>query len=141
MKALHTSLLFFALSALFIQANAQAPAGPPPGAGMGAPAGAGQTEAKPPVIDSFKYEGNTKISTAALLQDTGMKVGVTISKELVGGELQRIVALYKAAGHEMAVSPDIQHPADGHVTVTFKINENGKGGDAGAAPGSPPAAK
>jgi outer membrane protein assembly factor BamA len=121
--------ILLSLTLVALHANAQAPAG-----GTGAPAGAAQEEANPPVIDSFKYEGNTKISTAALLKDSGMKVGVKITKALVGGEIQRVAALYKQAGHEVAISPDIQHPADGHVTVTFKINENGKGGDAGAAP-------
>lgn len=89
----------------------------------------------PPVIDSVSYSGNAKISTAELVRDATLKAGMNISKEGMQGELQRVIAIYKKHGLDLAVSPDIQHPADGHVTVTLKIDENGHGGDAGAAPG------
>jgi hypothetical protein len=95
-------------------------------------------EANPPVIDSIAYQGNKKIATEVIAKDAAIKAGVKINKEMVGGEIQRIVALYKKSGYDLSVSPDIQHPADGHVTVTFLINEDGKGGDGGAAPGGPP---
>lgn len=127
-------------------AAAQAPGGAPPAggppSGMSAP-GADQPEANPPVIDSVTVQGNNKITTAALMKDTTIKLGVKVSKPLVRGELDRITAVYKKAGYDMSVAPDIAHPADGHVTITFKIDENGKGGNAGPAPaagsaGSPP---
>lgn len=129
-----TTLLAAAVSAvLTLHAQAQAPGGALPG--MGAPAGAEQEEANPPVIDSFTYAGNKKITTAGLSKDSTMKTGVKITKAMVGGEIERIIALYKKAGYDLAISPDIQHPADGHVTVTFKIDENGKGGNAGPVAG------
>jgi hypothetical protein len=109
---------------------------PPPGAPPGgAPPQA--AEANPPVIDSIAYQGNKKIATAVIAKDAAIKAGVKINKDMVGGEIQRIVALYKKSGYDLSVSPDIAHPADGHVTVTFIINEDGKGGDGGAAPGGP----
>ncbi|MFT3906155.1 MAG: POTRA domain-containing protein [Steroidobacteraceae bacterium] len=120
---------------LWQTALAQAPAAPPGGA---PPAGAQQAEANPPVIDSVSYSGNKKISSAELAKGCLVKVGVKINKEMVGAEIDRVVALYKKAGYDLAISPDIQHPADGHVTVTFKIDENGKGGNAGPAAGGPP---
>ena len=128
-------LLTVSTAALFfVSAHAQMPPreGPPP-EGMGGPGGMA-AETNPPVIDAFSFEGNRKISTQALLKDSSIEPGMTISKQLVGGEIQRIVALYNMAGYDLAISPDIQHPADGHVVITFKIDENGSGGDAGAAP-------
>ncbi|HTP38149.1 MAG TPA: POTRA domain-containing protein [Steroidobacteraceae bacterium] len=88
-----------------------------------------------PVIDSVSYSGNSKVSTAELAQGATLKAGMNISKEGMKSELDRVIAIYKKHGLDLAVSPDIQHPADGHVTVTLKIDENGHGGDAGAAPG------
>jgi outer membrane protein assembly factor BamA len=99
----------------------------------------GQSEANPPVIDSVSYAGNTKLSNTLLAQGSTIKPGAHVSKELVGGEIDRIVSLYKKAGYELSISPDIQHPAAGHVAITFRIDESGKGGNSGPAAGSPSA--
>jgi hypothetical protein len=100
----------------------------------------GATEAMPPVIDAVGYSGNHKISTAIIERGATIKPGTPISRALVGDEIRRIIALYKQSGFELSIAPNIQHPAAGHVTVQFMIDENGKGGDSGAAPaGGPPA--
>jgi hypothetical protein len=128
--------LTLALYVMSAQAQ-QGPGGPGgPGASMGPGAG-GQPEANPPVIDSVNYAGNAKLSSAVLAKDSTIKPGAQISKELVGGEIDRIIGLYKKAGNDLAISPDIQHPTAGHVAITFRIDENGKGGNAGPAPGAP----
>lgn len=121
-----------------MNAHAQQGSGGPggPGAPMGPGAG-GQPEANPPIIDSVNYAGNTKLSSAVLAQGSTIKPGVQVSRELVKGEIDRIVDLYRKAGYDLAISPDIQHPAVGHVTITFRIDESGKGGNAGPAGASP----
>jgi hypothetical protein len=139
--------LAFGLALAFCVVNAlaqQGPGGPggpggPPGAPMG-PGSGGQPEANPPIIDSVSYAGNTKFSSAVLAQGSTIKPGVAVSRELVRGEIDRIVGVYKNAGYDLAISPDIQHPAAGHVAITFRIDESGKGGNAGPAPASPGAA-
>jgi len=92
----------------------------------------------PPVIDAVSYAGNTRIGAAQLARGSQLLPGLAISKPLVKAELERVTGLYRQIGRDIAVSPDIAHPADGHVTVTVRIDESGKGGDAGAA-GAPPA--
>jgi hypothetical protein len=116
---------------------APAQQGPGPSPSAGPPA---QGETSPPVIDSITYAGNSKISTASLAAGSSLKAGTIISKELVGAEIERIVALYRKAGYDLAISPRVDHPAAGHVTVKFLIDENGKGGEAGPAPAPPGAA-
>jgi hypothetical protein len=107
----------------------------------GAPMSPGAAEATPPLIDAVSYSGNHKISTAVLTKDSSIEAGVPISRALVGNEIKRVIALYRQAGLDLSISPNIQHPAAGHVTVEFQIDENGKGGDSGAAPaGTPPGA-
>jgi hypothetical protein len=133
-KARHLALgLTLALCVMNIQAQ-QGPGGP--GSPMG-PGPAGQPEANPPVIDSVSYSGNTKLSSAALAQGSTITPGLMVSRALVGGEIDRIVGLYKKAGYDLAISPDIQHPAAGHVTITFRIDESGRGGNSGPAAASP----
>jgi hypothetical protein len=101
------------------------------------PGPGGAPEANPPVIDSVSYAGNTKLSSALLAQGSTIKPGAHVSRELVGGEIDRIVGLYKKAGYDLSISPDIQHPAAGHVAITFRIDESGKGGNSGPATGPP----
>jgi hypothetical protein len=84
------------------------------------------------------YSGNHKISTAVLAQGSTIKAGPAISRELAGGEIRRIIGLSKQAGFNLSIAPNIQHPAAGHVTVEFQIDENGSGGDSGAAPARAP---
>jgi len=139
-KARHL-VLGLTLALCVINIHAQQGSGGPgepgaPGSPMG-PGPAGQPEANPPVIDSVGYAGNTKFSSAVLAQGSTIKPGVRVSRELVGGEIDRIVGVYKKAGYDLAISPDIQHPAAGHVSITFRIDEGGKGGNSGPAATSP----
>jgi hypothetical protein len=134
--------LALALSLALVVVSAQAQQAPGPG-----PAGgpAGQAESSPPLIDSITYSGNSRISSATLAAGSSLKPGIPISKPLVGAEIERIVAVYRKAGFDLAILPRVDHPAAGHVTITFLIDENGKGGEAGPAPptpgaGSPPPA-
>jgi len=105
----------------------------PPGPPLGVTA-AGAAEAMPPIIDAVGYSGNHKISTAVLEKSSTINPGMPISRALVGNEIKRIIALYEQAGFDLSIAPNIQHPSAGHVTVEFQIDENGKGGDSGAAP-------
>lgn len=133
---LHKWLLAPALAVSLLSAHnlmAQA-GGPPPGGPGGAPPAAGAATDSP-LVDSIAFSGNTKLSAAALSKDAKLKVGDKLSRENMKAEIERIVALYRKSGYNLSISPDIQHPADGHVTITFKIDENGTAGDAGAAPG------
>jgi len=107
---------------------------PPPGPPPGPMAGPGAADSSPPLIDAVSYSGNHRISTAKLEKESVIKLGAPISRALVGDEIRRVIALYKQAGLDLSISPNIQHPAAGHVTVEFQINEEGKGGDSGAAP-------
>lgn len=94
-----------------------------------------QAAADAPVIDAIHFSGNTKLTSAALAQAITLKAGEPIAKDKVKAALDRIVASYRAGGYNLSVSPDISHPAAGHVVVTFKIDESGISGDAGPAPG------
>lgn len=109
----------------------------PPG---GAPPSAGAQDS--PVIDKIQFTGNTEVSSAELAKVMKLKAGDTISREKMHADLDSIVALYRKKGHNLSVSPDISHPADGHVAINIKIDESGTAGDAGAAPsgggGGPP---
>lgn len=122
------SLLLTAIAALGISAGAAAQSGGPPPRG-GAPGGMGaqQNEAAPPVIDSVTYAGNTRFSSAELAKATALKAGMKVSKELVGNELDRVAALYKKAGIDARVSPNIAHPSEGHVTIAVNIVESNRG--------------
>lgn len=90
-----------------------------------------------PVIDSIKFSGNTKLSDDQLGKTVQLKVGATLSREKMKADLDRIVAAYRKAGYDLSVSPDIAHPAAGHVAITFKIDESGTAGDAGPAAAAP----
>lgn len=103
------------------------PGSPPPGSGGGTDS---------PVIDSINFSGNSEVTTAQLAQAMALKPGDKISKEKMKSDLDHIVAVYRKAGHNLSVSPDISHPAPGHVAIEIKIDESGTAGDAGAAPGA-----
>ena len=92
-------------------------------------------EANPPVIDSIKITGATKIATKDILSGISMKVGQKISRTLVKNTCNEIAAMYQKKGGDAAVTPDITHPADGHVVVELIVDENGKGGFLWPAPG------
>jgi hypothetical protein len=110
-------------------ASAQVPQQPPPGPLLSP----GMAEPAPPLIDAVSYSGNRKISTALLEKHSALKIGAPISRALISKEIKRVVAVYRKAGLDLSIAPNIQHPLAGHVTVEFQIDENGKGGDAGAA--------
>jgi hypothetical protein len=127
-----THCLALRVSLALVVTATSAQQGPGPSGGPQA-----QGETTPPVIDSIAYVGNSEISTATLAVGSSLKPGILVSKQLVGAEIERILAVYKKAGYDLALSPRIDHPAAGHVTIKFLIDENGKGGEAGAAPGRP----
>jgi hypothetical protein len=143
-RILGLSILFFFTVTLTGISIAQ-----PGGSPQGAPADQGE-EANPPVIDSIKITGATKIATKDILAGISMKVGQKISRTLVKNTCNEIAAMYQKKGGDAAVTPDITHPADGHVVVELIVDENGKGGflwpatgksggaPGGGAPGSAP---
>jgi hypothetical protein len=100
------------------------PGGPPQGGASGAEA----EETNPPVIDSIEIKGSTKFTVDQMMKVLTMKVGDTISRTKVKDSCNNIAALYQKQGGDAAVSPNITHPADGHVVVTLTVDESGKGG-------------
>lgn len=124
-----SAVMLLCVSAWGINAVAQ---GAPPGA----PPGGAATDS--PIIDSIAFSGNTELSSAALSGAIKLKAGDKLSREAMKADLGRVVALYRTAGHNLSVSPDISHPAAGHVAIVIKIDEHGTAGDAGAAPGGGP---
>ncbi|MFT3807347.1 POTRA domain-containing protein [Arenimonas sp.] len=124
-----------------VPALAQAPAAP----GAAAPAAVQRT------IQEIKFTGNKKLSTEQLSKEIGIKVGDVNTKEGVGGAMDKIVAAYKKIGSDLSLMVDISLPDPAHTVVNFLIDENGTGGNKGAAPraggaggpppgGAPPAA-
>lgn len=98
---------------------------PPP-----APAGAAVVR----TVQEIKFTGNKKISTATLSSGIALKVGDVNTKEAVGAAMTKIVELYKQAGSDLALMVDISLPDASHTVVNFLIDENGTGGNKGAAP-------
>jgi hypothetical protein len=92
-------------------------------------------------VASIKFTGNKKISSEMLLQQIGLKVGDVNTKEAVGGAMTKIIEAYKAQGSDLALMVDISLPDPTHTAINFLIDENGTGGNKGAAPraGGPPA--
>jgi Surface antigen variable number repeat len=84
----------------------------------------------PVIMDSLSYAGNSEISTSELTQDSPLKPGMVISDDTIRGEVNRIIAVYRAHGFDLALMPDVQHPSAGHVVVTIRINEQGTSGTA-----------
>lgn len=112
--------------------------GPPQGGALGGPAsgapqqgaapGAEAEEANPPVIDSIEIKGSTKFTADQMMKVLTMKVGDKISRTKVKDSCNNIAALYQKQGGDAAVSPNITHPAEGHVQVYLTVDESGKGG-------------
>jgi Surface antigen variable number repeat len=103
--------------------NAPPSGGPPQGA-----SGAEAEETNPPVIDSIEIKGSTKFTADQMMKVLTMKVGDTISRTKVKDSCNNIAALYQKQGGDAAVSPNITHPAEGHVQVVLTVDESGKGG-------------
>jgi len=93
------------------------------------------TAADSPVIDDIKFVGNTRVSVAQLRDVLKLKVGDIFSRAKMKADLNRIITLYRTKGYDLSVSPDIAHPAVGHVTITIKLDES----DPGDARTTPPA--
>lgn len=109
-------------------AFAQAPAGAPP---------AGAATATVRTIQEIKFTGNKKISTAELAGKIGIKVGDVNTKEAVGGAMDKIGEAYKKLGSDVSYMVDISLPDQSHTIINFVIDENGTGGNKGAAPRAP----
>jgi len=104
--------------------------GPPSGSAPGDPPqgsqpGAGAEETNPPVIDSIEIKGSTKFTADEMMKVLTMKVGDTISRTKVKDSCNNIAALYQKKGGDGAVSPNITHPAEGHVKVYLTVDESG----------------
>ena len=122
-----------AVAVSVVAQNAPPSGGPPSGSAPGGPPqaaapGAGAEEANPPVIDSIEIKGSTKFTAEQMMKVLTMKVGDTISRTKVKDSCNAIAALYQKQGGDAAVSPNITHPAEGHVQVYLTVDESGKGG-------------
>jgi len=113
----------------YAQAGQQA-GGPPSGAG-GAQAGAEEH----PLIDAVHISGITKLSEGDLLKIIPMKAGGKLSRALIQDSGSGITAEYKKKGGDVAISPNITHPSDGHVVVELIVDEKGTGGFHWPSPG------
>lgn len=112
-----------------------------------AQAGGPGGEEEHPLIDTVRIKGATKVPANAILEKLPMKVGGKLSRALIQTSGDEITALYKKAGADVAIEPNIEHPSDGHVAVEMVVDEKGKGGfhwpgppggAAGGAPNGPP---
>jgi hypothetical protein len=113
--------------------SGSAPGGPPQGGASGGPPQAGAPgaeaeETNSPVIDSIEIKGSTRFTAEQMMRVLTMKVGDKISRTKVKDSCNNIAALYQKQGGDAAVSPNITHPAEGHVQVYLTVDESGKGG-------------
>ena len=106
-------------------AQGGAPGGPPSMANMFSD---DFVEENPPVIDTIEIKGSTKFSQQEMLKVLTLHVGDTTLPKKVKESCNNIAALYQKQGLDVAVSPNITHPSEGHVQVVLTVNENGKGG-------------
>jgi len=75
------------------------------------------------VLESVSYAGNTSISSDELSKDSQLKVGSTLSRELIDNEVKRITKLYSERGLKVSVASKLQSTAIGHAKVTLRIEE------------------
>lgn len=124
------------ISAFFMSDYAAAQASPPGAPTAGAQGnGPGQGGAQTVrTVQEIKFTGNKKVSTAQLASQIGLKVGDVNTKEAVGAAMTKIGDIYKQAGKDLSYMVDISLPDDTHTIVNFIIDENGTGGNKGAAP-------
>jgi hypothetical protein len=101
-------------------AQSSAPSGPP--AGVTSPGQPGPA-ADVTVLDSVSYAGNSSISSDELSKDSKLKVGNSLSRELIDTEVKRIAKVYSERGLKVAVSSRLQSTAVGHAQLTFRIDE------------------
>lgn len=137
-------LIAMALASECVVAQSGPPAGPPPSGAAGGPPD-GMAAATERTVQEIKFTGNSKIPTATLAAQIPLKVGVVNTKEAVGAAMNKIVEIYRQAGSDLSLMVDISLPDATHTIVNFMIDENGAGGNKGAAPraggGGPPPAK
>jgi hypothetical protein len=85
-----------------------------------------------PVIDDTRVadvvvDGNKAIATAAIQQVMKLKVNGPLSRALVLADIDAIEALYKKAGKQVQIWPDLTHPGENQgtprTTMTFRIIE------------------
>jgi hypothetical protein len=131
----HYRILVIGMALFFTVAISGGSFAQPGDSKQGAPADQGE-EANPPVIDAINITGAKKIAAKDILAGISMKVGQKISRTLVKTTCNEIAAMYLKKGGDAAVTPDITHPADGHVVVQLIVDESGKGGFLWPAPGS-----
>lgn len=93
-------------------------------------------EANPPVIDSFVITGATRFSDAQLKAALTQHVGDKVHVENVQADLRAIAALYASGPFSeqwsgfalvtpaVTVTPDISHPAEGHVAIKYVVAEH-----------------
>lgn len=105
-------------------------------ASAGPPHMPAQAEA-PRTVQEIRFAGNRTIASADLLAAIPLKVGAVNTREGVGASLDRIVELYRQAGHDLSLMVDIALPDANHTIVDFLIDESGSGGSKGAAPRVP----
>lgn len=125
----HSRLAALIIAAFAVSgaAVAQAPAGAPPAGASAA--------ATVRTIQEIKFTGNKKISTEQLSKAIGIKVGDVNTKEAVGGAMDKIGEAYKKIGSDVSYMVDIT-PTPTTALINFIIDENGTGGNKGAAPRS-----
>lgn len=101
-------------------AQSSAPSAPP--AGVTSPGQPGPS-ADVTVLDSVSYAGNSSISSDELSKDSKLKVGSSLSRELIDTEVKRIAKVYSERGLKVAVSSKLQSTATGHAKITLRIDE------------------
>ncbi|MGC3979969.1 MAG: POTRA domain-containing protein [Steroidobacteraceae bacterium] len=126
------ALCVFSLSISWAQTPATADPAPPRNMGNAGEVGKG------PVIDSFTFEGNKKVSSADLAKVVQLKPGMPLSSVLVQPDLERITAYYKDHGGAY-VQPSIIEQGLNHAKVIFQIHEGAKWYSAGEEPQPAPA--
>jgi outer membrane protein insertion porin family len=80
-----------------------------------------------PMIDRLAFEGNRKIKDADLKKDLQSKVAGPLWRAFVQGDVEHIVALYRARGYfEVRVAPKTINTRNDRVNLVFEITEGDK---------------
>ena len=117
------AILLFAFPCLAQELSSTPPSMPP--------------EENPPAIDSFTITGSTQFGEDQLTGALTQQVGGDVTILGVQADLRAIAALYYEDPAEMTegwagfglatprvkVTPEIAHPAEGHVTIEYIVEE------------------
>lgn len=76
-----------------------------------------------PVIDQINFTGNVEIGTPDLVKLTKLAAGAPLSADAIRPDLARIMDAYERWGGAI-VAPSIIETSQGHVTLTYQINEH-----------------